>query len=489
MAVNLRSIVNKTWRTMASVETGVVLLILVVILSAAGTIVLQRSVTRPDEMQSAYSPQVLRILDAAGLTDVFHSWWFLGTVFLVSVCIIAASIDRFPNRWRYFSRPYKYPEESFRRANQPQKSLVIAERPLRGDAVQKACLQAAERALHAKGYHPERVMRQNHPGIFVERHRISELAVYIVHSSLLLIFFGTIVDGLWGWRGTINLTEGQSSNVVETRDGKTRVLPFSIRCDAGGQENYQDGTLKKLWTNVTVVKAGQEVQKKEIVVNDPLLSGGMRFYLSSYAANGKVDKVLLAATPLAGSGQKQEIALAVNDVVSLDSDATVRFAEFFPDSAVRDGQIYSKSNELRNPAVHLVVNSSKARSKFDVWLPQPAGVPGNSGLPWSFQVTDFKVGHSSVLDVSHEPGQWGVWCGVILMGIGLAFAFYLVHMRLWVVAIRDPKTGKPSLWIGGSANRSRDKFEEHFNDLVASIESELKPLTSSFPEGASRFSR
>src|SRR5271157_2969634 len=82
MAVDLRALAHKTWRTIASIQTGVVLLILVVILSAAGTIVLQRPVTEPDEMQSAYSPQVLRMLDAVGLTDVFHAWWFLGLMLL-----------------------------------------------------------------------------------------------------------------------------------------------------------------------------------------------------------------------------------------------------------------------------------------------------------------------------------------------------------------------------------------------------------------------
>ena len=33
---------------------------------------------------------------------------------LVSLSIIAASVERFPNAWRYFARPYKSPDESFR---------------------------------------------------------------------------------------------------------------------------------------------------------------------------------------------------------------------------------------------------------------------------------------------------------------------------------------------------------------------------------------
>jgi cytochrome c biogenesis protein len=342
-------------------------------------------------------------------------------------------------------------------------------------------LVAAQRALHSLGFKPERVVREDHFGIFAERHRISEMAVYIVHASLLLIFFGTIVDGVWGWRGTLNLNEGQTSNIVELRDGTTRALPFAIRCDSAGQENYKDGTPKKWWSNLAVVKDGQDVEKKEIVVNDPLLYSGVRFYQASYGPNGKVEKFSLVATPSNGSGQKQEIGLAVNDTVPLDADTTVRFAEFFPDYAVRDGQVYKKSNYLDNPAVHLVVTSKKAGKDFDVWFPQLDEVADNSKSPWQFQATDLKMGHFTGLQVSHEPGQWGVWSGVVLLGVGLAFVFYVVHMRFWAVPVCDPKSGKCLLWIGGSANRNRDAFEQRFNDLVALVEEDLKTIPSTSP--------
>ncbi|MFZ0289463.1 MAG: cytochrome c biogenesis protein ResB, partial [Candidatus Sulfotelmatobacter sp.] len=449
------------------------LLILVVIFAAVGTIVLQRPVTEPDEMQNAYSPQALQILDKVGLTDVFHSWWFLGLVLLVSICIVAASIDRFPNSWRYFSRPYKYPDESFRRASHPQKLLAVAD--------EESGLVAAERALHSLGYKPERVVHEDHFSIFAERSRISEIAVYIVHASLLLIFLGTVVDGLWGWRGTLNLNEGETSNIVGLRDGTTRTLPFAIRCDAAGQENYKDGTPKKWWSKLAVVEGGRDVQKKEIVVNDPLFYSGVRFYQSSYGPNGKVDKLLLVATPSKGSGEKQEVGLALNDTLPLDADTTVRFAEFFPDYAVQNGQVYRKSNQLENPAAHLVVTSKSAGKDFDVWFPEIESVADNSKAPYQFRATDLKMGYFTGLQVSHEPGQWGVWSGVVLMVVGLAFVFYLVHTRFWVAPVRDPKTGKHSLWIGGSANRNRDAFEQRFNDLAALVEEELKTIPRTSP--------
>ena len=139
MAVAFRSAVRKIWQTLASIKTGVVLLILVVILSAAGTIVLQRPVTDPEDMQTAYSPYALRVLDATGLTDVFHASWFVALMLLVSLNIVAASIDRFPNALRYFTRPYKYPDEGFRRVLHPQKQLAIRD--------EETGLVAAARAL------------------------------------------------------------------------------------------------------------------------------------------------------------------------------------------------------------------------------------------------------------------------------------------------------------------------------------------------------
>src|ERR1700760_2778586 len=106
---------KKLWQTLSSIKTGVILLILTVIISAAGTVILQRPVTEPDDMERAYSPQMLHLLDKLGLTDVFHAWWFVALLVLVSFSIIAASIERFPNAWRFYARPYKVTDENFRR--------------------------------------------------------------------------------------------------------------------------------------------------------------------------------------------------------------------------------------------------------------------------------------------------------------------------------------------------------------------------------------
>src|SRR5271166_731341 len=168
MGATVDSLRRKIWQTLAAIKTGVILLILVVILSAAGTVILQRPATEADEMQRAYSPQVLRLLDGLGLTDVFHAWWFVLLLSLVSLSIITASVQRFPNAWRYFSRPYKSPDEAFRKAL-PGHVLI----PLKDDD-EEAALSVAERMFQKAGFRPERIVHEYSFSLFGERNRLSE---------------------------------------------------------------------------------------------------------------------------------------------------------------------------------------------------------------------------------------------------------------------------------------------------------------------------
>ena len=460
------SVPRKIWQTFAAIKTGVVLLILVVILSAAGTVILQRPATDPDEMLRAYSPQVLRLLDGLGLTDVFHAWWFVLLLSLVSLSIIAASIQRFPNAWRFFSRPYKSPDETFRKALPTHKLIPIKNKD------EETAVSVAERVLQKAGFRPERIVRENSFSLFGERNRFSEMAVFIVHASLLLIFLGSNIDALLGWRGFVTLTHGEQSSQVKPQNGSPRNLPFAVRCDGAGQENYADGTPKRWWSDLSVLENGKVTLRKQIVVNDPLVYRGIRFYQASYGQTGKIDKLVLTAAPRNGQAS-EDVTIGVDGIVSLDADTSVRLAEFIPDYVVSDGQVYARSKQLENPAAHLVVESKKSGQAVNVWLPPIPGLEQNASSPYAFAAKDVQMAYFTGLEVSHEPGQWLVWAGVVLMGIGLTVVFYFVHTRIWVIPVRDAR-GQLQLWIGGTANKNKDAFEHRFRDLADKIESALK---------------
>jgi cytochrome c biogenesis protein len=457
------SIPKRIHKTLSSLRTGVILLILVGVASALGTFILQRPATDPEKLARAYSPATLLWLDRLGLTDVFHAWWFLTLLSLVSLSIVLVSIDRFPNAWRFYARPYRKTDSHFRAALPTRVELPITNT--------EDALNAAERALKNSGWPVERIEDKHEPSLYSERHRFSVMAVYIVHASLLLIFAGGIIDGVFGYSGFMALQPGQTSNVIELRKGGTRQIPFAVKCDGAGQENYADGSPKKWWSKLAVVQGGSEVQKKEIVVNDPLVHGGLRFYQASFGSTGKLEGLKLAATP--PNGAARDITVRMNEPIQLDSTTSVTLAEYIPDFFIRDNQIFKRSDDPVNPAFRLQVKNATGE-EAKLWI-FPAYNPAAQGenSPWKFDYREMQMGIYTGLEVSHEPGQWLVWGGCLLMGAGLFVAFYMVHMRVWITAIPNAR-GSLVLWVGGQANKNRDRFEQRFNEVVDQLRTELE---------------
>jgi cytochrome c biogenesis protein len=442
--------------------------LLVILASTAGTLILQRPITEPDQLQRTYSPETLRWLDALGLTDVFHSWWFVGLMLLLCINIVLASIERFPAAWRFFSRPYVRPDAHFLSGLPLQQEIPV--RNLKEGA------EAAEQALRKLGFRPQRIGSGEDFSLFAERHRFARLAAYVVHLSLLLILVGGIVDAVWGYRGYMMLKLDQNSNQIDLRNGQMKSLPFTIRCDGAGQENYPDGSPRRWWSKLAVIENGSEVARKEIAVNDPLTHRGIRFFQSGYGSSGEISEIHLLARHKGDTSHAHEIALRPGGSAELDNQATVRMLAFVPDLVIVGGRIETRSNQPNNPAIQLQVESKSGTEK--VWLfPRYPALAHPDNAPYSFEFVDLKMGYFTGLQVSYEPGQWAVWGGCLLMAAGLAMAFYFTHVRFWAVPVNDGR-GRLTLWVGGSASKGREEFEAKFRQLVSEIEQGLSSETA-----------
>lgn len=469
--MGLLAVWEKFYKTLASIRTGVILLILVVIFSAVGTFVLQRPTAEAGQIERAYSPETLRILDAVGLTDIFHAWYFLTLLALVSLSIIFVSIDRWPNAWRFYARPYRRPESHFRAVLPHHTEIPIK------DA--KVALEAAERGFRSVGLPAERVVDHDEVSLYSEKNRFAVMAVFIIHSSLLLIFMGGIIDGLFGYRGFMAIDEGTSNNVIEQRIGGKdvqRQLSFSVRCDAAGQENYKQngrdtGMPKQYWSKLTIIDNGKAVKSKEIVVNDPLVYRGIRMFQSSMGKTGKLSSADIMVADASGKNE-QKITLKPDTAVQIAPDTTVQMGRFVPDFYIQDNEVFTKSEQPNNPALQLIVK--KAGKEYPAWIFFSMGTTAQeANTGYMFAITDAKQANFTGLQVSFEPGHYFVWAGCVVMLFGLIVAFYMVHMRFWAIAVHDERKGLV-LWIGGAFNKNKERFEERYKKLIEAVEKELR---------------
>lgn len=454
-----RTPLQKLVSTFSAVRTGIILLILLGLSSIVGTVVLQRPMAKPGEIEKLYSPETIRWFDFFGFFDLFHSWWFITLLAVLGLNIVLASLDRLPIAWHYIAHPYRLPDEHFVR-NLPIQASV----PL-GSVDAPRALDHVAIALRRRGLKPICSAAERGPVLFAEKNRYARLAAYIVHSSLLIIVGGALVDSIWGYRAFVTLGEGEATNrVALLGTEQPKELPFTIRCEKAGMERYPDGTPKRYWTRVTVIENGRETLRKEMEVNDPLTYRGIRFFQASYGQSGEVGALKLRAAHKDGKQTPTNFLLKPKQVVALDHQTSVSLAAFLPDFVIQGNEIFSRSDELNNPGIKLVVKSTAGETP--VWLfPKYPEFRHPDSSPYEFTVENIEMGYYSGLQVAKQPGQNAIWLGCILLAIGLGIALYFAHVRYWAL-VRTTPDGRRVLWLGGSTSKHKGEFMERFQALV-----------------------
>jgi cytochrome c biogenesis protein len=465
--MGLKLIWDKVHQTLASVRTGIFLIITVGLFSAVGTFILQRPTSEPEDLQRAYSPETLMWLDRLGLTDIFHAWWFLILLCLFCVCLIFVSADRWPNAWKVYAKPVRFAAAPFRASLPRTAKIPVTDGP--------GALSVAERVLSRFGFKPERVNENGATGLFAEKQRFSVFAVYLVHLSLICIFAGYIVDGIVGYRGNINVAEGEALGKITLRDDKggesKKTLPFLIRCDGAGEDTYVDGSPKKWWSKLVLIEDGKEVASKTIIVNDPFVYKGIRIYQASMGQSSTPKTLTFAATPSTG-GESTQVVVPLNGKAVLADGESLSILRWIPDFYVQDNEVFKKSDNPENPAVQLGLTNAKGETR-KLWIlySQQNSTKGQDA-PYEFALNGATWAKYTGLEVSHQPGQFGVWIGVVLMAFGLVIAFYTQHSRIWATVIDGGKDGQ-LLWVGGTTNKNRDRFQAKFEQIKVALREEL----------------
>jgi cytochrome c biogenesis protein len=475
--VKRQSSFDKFLQFFSSLKCGLTLLGLLGTAVILGTVILQRPMAREGQIEQIYAPQTVRLLDALGLFDVFHTWWFILLLGLLGANIALASLERFPQAWRYFSRPHLLADEWFVR-NLP----VVREIPLHSRRPQEA-LPLVAREFQRQGFRarPGSLERGT---LYVEKHRVARLAPYVVHLSLLVIFAGAIVDAVWGYRGFISLGPGMRSQVLDplAADAAPQRLPFILRCDGAGMEKYTDGSPRQYWSQLAVEENGREVLTKRIHVNEPLTYKGIRFFQSNYGSSGKPTKLSVEARWTGQVRAPQTVTLRPGEKVPLgDSGTQVEVAAFVPDFVLEGNQLATRSDEPNNPAVQLRV-SQPGGKESSVWFfpkfPQ-MNPPNDSGI--NFELRDVEMGYVTGLQVAKQPGNGLIWGGCLLLTLGLVLALYMAHIRIWGVVGKDAQ-GRPVMLLGGQPSKYRESFEVRFSRLADQVENSLSSMEPAVAE-------
>ncbi len=435
---------NSIWKFFASVKLALFTLCILAGTSIIGTIIPQKQpFNQYVQTYGAKTAQFFKILD---IPDMYNSWWFLGLLGLLSANLIICSIDRFPNVWKQITADNL--AHPLSRIQKMGNNSTWSTNPPVTDAVRKV-----QSSLQNNGW--KSTSREVEDGTlhFGQKGAWSRTGVYIVHTSILVIFIGAIIGTLTGFKGSVMIPELQSTSTIYPFDNSAPInLGFEVRCDTFGIDFYSNGMPKEYRSDLTVLENGKEVLRKSIEVNSPLTYKGITFFQSSY--EGYKDFVLKISNQ--GDG------LEKNFIASFQQQLQ------WPEEGLRFGVINAET--MRDRVV---------RAK--IWFTDGKGSPSIFWMDTDNEVTVKREGkeylfsakqmYATGLQVAKDPGVWFVYVGCGLMLIGLYFAFFLSHQRIWFFV--SQKETETTLLLAGSTNKNKSAFEKVFSELADALKEKV----------------
>lgn len=453
---------KSVWHFLASIKLTIVLLILLALVSVIGTVIRQNG--SEAEYLRLFSRETYELFKIIGFLDVYHSWWFNALIVFLCLNLLVCSIKSFPRTWKIISRTTAT-LESERLKTLPYVTTITVTEPL--STVREQVLPHIRSFLGA----PRETKNQRDTHFFVEKARLSRLAVYATHASVIIILVGGLIGSIWGFKGTVTIVEGESvDRIVMFKDGMSlHKLGFELRCDNFEVSYYPSGTPKDYRSTLTIIENGKSVLTKDIEVNHPLRYKGLTFYQSSYGTASHEGKLIIEARRKNKADEVRSFTVDPGDSFDLSqSGLTVKVNRFFSDFVLdKDGNATNQSNQFNNPAVELLIFKGD-EPQYRTWVFQKfPSFHGSKEGAYSFSFRGFEGKEYTGLQVTKDPGVNVVWSGCILMILGIMYTFFASHRQVWV-RLSDESDGT-NIVLAGTANKNRLGFKKDFEQFSEKI--------------------
>ena len=265
---------NALWSLFSSINLTIVLLLLIVLLSIAGSLIPQQEAAR--EFARNIPPGWSSALQKMQFFDLYHSIWFLFLLGLLSLNLIVCSLNRFQVTWQRF-RAKAFPD-SFTSLENLSPALTILTEERHDTTIQKL-----EDMLKKKYRKVEKRETAQGDFLYGEKGRFSHFGVYVIHLGILIIIGGAVIGYLFGFDAYVQVAEGDAVDTIELKEDRgAKKLNFTLRCDRFSVDFYEDGAPKEYRSDLTFLKNDRVVYQGSLLVNHPITFEGLRFYQASY---------------------------------------------------------------------------------------------------------------------------------------------------------------------------------------------------------------
>jgi len=511
---------RRAWRQLTSMRTALMLLFLLALAAVPGSLLPQRGLN-PVKVGTYYAahPALAPVLDRLSLFDVFAAPWFAAVYLLLFLSLAGCLVPR--TIWH----------ASMLRAAPPAAPRNLAKLPVSAqwEVDDEPAAAAARAAAHLRRRRWRVVVAadaQGRPTVAAEKGYLRETGNLVFHISLLVLLVGIALGGLFGYKGTILVKQGdgfantvsQYDNFVPGRLFSARMLvPFSFTLDRFTATYQDSGAARTFDAQVAVASApGRPPRQYDVRVNHPLAVGGTKAYLigHGYAPKLRITDADGSVTETAAPFLPQDSSFTSTGVVKVPdlapaADGSLRQlglrGSFSPTTVVSPANGFvSIYPAPRDPGLVLVafrgdlgLDSGIPQSVYQLDTRHMKAIgqgflrPGQSlALPDGGSVMFTGFTEWATFQVGADPGKLTALLASAGILIGLMLSLRIRRRRVWLRLSTDvgpagagpatgPATGPASgvaagrrtvVEAGGLARTDADSFPEEFHELLGPLQ-------------------
>ncbi|GAA4218046.1 cytochrome c biogenesis protein ResB [Actinocatenispora rupis] len=519
---------RRWWRQLTSMRTALLLLFLLAVAAAPGSLLPQRNLNA-DKVDTYFTqhPTLAPAMDKAGLFDVYSSPWFAAIYLLLFVSLIGCLTPRIRVHLRALRRTPPDAPRALRR-------LRVHTEYASGSGAADAA-EVARKALRGRRFRT--VTRRHDDGtvtVSAEKGFLRETGNLLFHFSLVALLVGVAVGAGYGWHGGRLLMAGKDNafcNNLQQYDEYSlgsRVSggdlpPFCVTLDRFHAKFQDNGQPLAYSADVTYSPDGGSGGKRyKLEVNHPLRVDGASVYLVGNGYSpvfrytdryGQTQTVVSPFIPSDSNFTSDGVAIFPDANIDPKTgkrnvDLQMAFQGVFFPTVSKQGGHGSTFPGLRDPAVLLfayrgntgtdagVPHSVYSLDQSQIQNKQLRQIGKNPKLLrpstkctaqscWKLDdgttVQFVGVQRWATIQVRHDPGERIVLVAGVALLLGLMGSLTIRRRRIWFRFTPDGSGSTVS--AGGLARTEYAGFRAEFDRIVDAAGGPARPPDSGTPRG------
>jgi cytochrome c biogenesis protein len=418
---------QKIFRFIADLRFSIFILLLISFFSIIGTVIEQDQSIEVYKINYPLTNPMFGFLTwdrivQFGLDHVYKTWWFFTLIFLFGSSLISCTfLQQFPSL--RIARRCQF----FRTTGQFYRLKIFT--VLRNFSFNKIIYRIREKKYS--------VFQQKNI-IYCYKGLIGRIAPILVHFSMILVLLGTIIGSLFGFKAQEIVPKTEHFHIQNIlNNGQLTFIPnISTRINDFWITYTKDKTISQFYSDLSVLNnQGNEIDRKTIAVNSPLIYKGVYYYQTDWNLIG-----------LRFQNIKNEIIqYPLINILNNQNKVWLTWV--------------NNNNSLTEGIVVIIDNLEGYCSVYNEKGKFIGNIELNEIANFNQSISLSEIISSTGLQIKIDPGIPIIYTGFFFLMLSTLIS-YITYSQIWIIQ-KDKK-----IFIGGTTNRAIFEFELEFFEFI-----------------------